>query len=224
MKLLLIEDDAQLVKQLKPLLQQRGYAVEVADNGIDGHFLGNELKPDAVILDLGLPGKSGLDLLREWRAAGNRVPVLILTARDAWHERVDGLQAGADDYLGKPFHSEELLARLQALHRRRYGLQNNHLTWQGVALDTDSQTATTAAGTTVTLTAIEFRLLRLLLLKPQHIHSKTALSEQIYEDDQLKDSNIIEVYINRLRHLFGKEFIETRRGQGYTLRTDKGSD
>jgi len=110
-KLLLIEDDQQLTDALQPLLREAGYAVEVSHDGIDGEFLGNELQPDLIVLDLGLPGKNGLDVLRSWRSAGNRTPVLVLTARDAWHERVDGLKAGADDYLGKPFHSQELLAR-----------------------------------------------------------------------------------------------------------------
>ena len=124
MKLLLIEDDQQLTDALQPLLREAGYAVEVSHDGIDGEFLGNELQPDLIVLDLGLPGKNGLDVLRSWRAAGNRTPVLVLTARDAWHERVDGLKAGADDYLGKPFHSQELLARLQAIGRRQGGHTN----------------------------------------------------------------------------------------------------
>ncbi|MBF0471849.1 MAG: response regulator transcription factor [Gammaproteobacteria bacterium] len=221
MKLLLIEDDALLLAELKPLLQRHGYAVEIADNGIDGHFLGNELNPDVVILDLGLPDKNGLEVLRDWRQCGNRTPVLILTARDAWHERVDGLQAGADDYLGKPFHSEELLARLQAIQRRVHGHPANTLEWCGVSLDTDSQSATAKNGERISLTAIEFRLLRQLMTRPHHVHSKTRLSEHIYEDDAIRDSNVIEVYINRLRQLFGKAFIETRRGQGYTLRAEE---
>lgn len=218
MKLLLVEDDGELVSQLKPLLTKAGYAVEVADNGIDGAFLGHEIQFDLVILDLGLPGKNGLQVLQEWRSAGDKTPVLILTARDAWFERVEGLKAGADDYLGKPFHSEELLARLQSIARRQSGPANNLLQWQDVTLDIDKQSATNQQGQNTALTAIEFRLLRYLMQHPQKIHSKTLLSEHIYEEEQLKDSNVIEVYINRLRHLFGKEFIETRRGQGYQLR------
>ncbi len=218
MKLLLVEDDGELVSQLKPLLTKAGYAVEVADNGIDGAFLGHEIPFDLVILDLGLPGKNGLQVLQEWRSAGNKMPVLVLTARDAWFERVEGLKAGADDYLGKPFHSEELLARLQSIARRQSGPANNLLQWQGVTLDIDTQSAINQQGQNTPLTAIEYRLLRYLMQHPQQVHSKTRLSEHIYEEEQLKDSNVIEVYINRLRHLFGKTFIETRRGQGYQLR------
>ena len=220
MKLLLIEDDQQLTDALQPLLREAGYAVEVSHDGIDGEFLGNELQPDLIVLDLGLPGKNGLDVLRSWRAAGNRTPVLVLTARDAWHERVDGLKAGADDYLGKPFHSQELLARLEAIARRHGGQASNALSWRGVTLDTERQQANSADGRTIELTAIEFRLLRYLMQHPQDVHSKTRLSEHVYEEEQQKDSNVIEVYINRLRQYFGKDFIETRRGQGYQLAAD----
>jgi DNA-binding response OmpR family regulator len=219
-KLLLIEDDQQLTDALQPLLREAGYAVEVSHDGIDGEFLGNELQPDLIVLDLGLPGKNGLDVLRSWRAAGNRTPVLVLTARDAWHERVDGLKAGADDYLGKPFHSQELLARLEAIARRHGGQASNALSWRGVTLDTERQQATAADGRTIELTAIEFRLLRYLMQHPKDVHSKTRLSEHVYEEEQQKDSNVIEVYINRLRQYFGKDFIETRRGQGYQLAAD----
>lgn len=219
MKLLLVEDDATLVERLRPLLQKAGYAVEVADNGIDGEFLGEQEAFDLVVLDLGLPGKPGLEVLRQWRAKQRSMPVLVLTARDAWHERVEGLKAGADDYLGKPFNTEELLARLEAINRRHLGRADNQLTWAGVQLDVDRQQAQFQQQT-VALTAIEFRLLRYLMLHPDRFHSKTELSERVYEEEQLKDSNVIEVYINRLRHYFGKDFIETRRGQGYRLRQD----
>lgn len=218
MKLLLAEDDNSLVEQLHPILARAGYAVERADNGIDAQFLGEQESFDLIILDLGLPGCNGLDVLTRWRRAGNRTPVLILTARDAWHERVDGLKAGADDYLGKPFHTEELLARLEAICRRSGGVAVNELQWAGISLDIDAQTAHTRDGQPVSLTAIEFRLLRSLMQEPERIHSKTSLSERMYEEEQLRDSNVIEVYINRLRQYFGKEFIETRRGQGYRLR------
>ena len=217
MKLLLIEDDQQLTSALQPLLRDAGYALEIADNGIDGEFLGNELQPDLIILDLGLPGKSGLDVLRSWRASGNRTPVLVLTARDAWHERVDGLKAGADDYLGKPFHTAELLARLEAIGRRQSGNASNELSWNGVRLDSERQQAHTPDGRVIDLTGIEFRLLRYLLQHPRDVHSKTRLSEHVYEEDLQRDSNVMEVYINRLRQYFGKDFIHTRRGQGYQL-------
>lgn len=219
MKLLLVEDDAALVAELRPLLKRAGYAVEVADNGIDAAFLGEQENFDLVILDLGLPGKPGLEVLKQWRSQQRTMPVLVLTARDAWHERVDGLKAGADDYLGKPFHSAELLARLEAIARRGAGKADNHLQWENVTLDVDHQCARCEDGKTVQLTAIEFRLLRYLLLHPERFHSKTELSEHVYEEEQLKDSNVIEVYVNRLRQYFGKDFIETRRGQGYRLRT-----
>ncbi len=217
MKLLLVEDDTTLVEHLRPLLKQAGYAVEVASNGIDGLFLGEQENFDLVILDLGLPQKPGLEVLKQWRARQRQMPVLVLTARDAWHERVEGLKAGADDYLGKPFNSEELLARLEAILRRHKGHADNHLQWQHVQLDVDTQHAI-VNDQTIALTAIEFRLLRYMMLAPTRFHSKTELSEHVYEEEQLKDSNVIEVYINRLRQYFGKDFIETRRGQGYRLR------
>jgi two-component system OmpR family response regulator len=219
-KILLIEDDIQLTDALQPMLRKAGYAVEVANDGIDGEFLGNELQADLIVLDLGLPGKGGLEVLANWRTAGILTPVLILTARDAWHERVQGLKAGADDYLGKPFHTQELLARLEAITRRHAGQADNQLNWRGVYLDTDRQQATRSDGSIVELTAIEFRLLRYLMQHPLDVHSKTRLSEHIYEEEQLKDSNVIEVYINHLRQYFGKDFVETRRGQGYRLAVD----
>ena len=217
MKLLLIEDDPQLQNALLPLLRKAGYAVECATNGIDGEFLGDELQPDLIILDLGLPGRPGLEVLANWRTRGNDTPVLVLTARDAWHERVDGLKAGADDYLGKPFHSAELLARLEAISRRHTGQLSNQLSWGGVSLDCERQQARDQQGRLIELTAIEFRLLRYLLQHPSEVHSKTRLSDHVYEEAQQRDSNVMEVYINRLRQYFGKDFIHTRRGQGYQL-------
>ena len=143
--------------------------------------------------------------------------MLILTARDSWQERVDGLRAGADDYLGKPFEYEELLARLEAILRRRFGRADNDLTVGDIRLDIDSRAVETAAGTSTPLTAIEFRLLRYLMLNPGKILSKTELSEHVYEEEQVRDSNVIEVYVNRLRAILGKERITTHRGQGYRL-------
>lgn len=217
MKLLLIEDDTELVGRLKKSLQVAGYAVEHADNGIDGQFLGED-DFDIVVLDLGLPGKSGLEVLCNWRKQGLTMPVLILTARDAWHEKVDGLKAGADDYLGKPFHTEELLARLEALVRRNFGNADNLLSHNGTTLNIEKQSVTRADGKIIELTAIEYRLLHYLMMNPEKIISKTELSEHVYEEEQLKDTNVIEVYINRLRNYLGKSFIETRRRQGYRLR------
>jgi len=218
LKLLLVEDDFELVKSLKPALKKAGYAVEHSDNGIDGQFMGEEEPFDVIILDLGLPGKPGLEVLSNWRNEGLTMPVLILTARDSWHEKVDGLKAGADDYLGKPFHTEELLARLEALVRRKFGHADNQLRHCGVTLDIGEQSVINQKNESIKLTGIEFRLLHYLVMNPSRVISKTELSEHIYEEEQLKDSNVIEVYINRLRQYLGKDFIETRRGQGYHLK------
>ncbi|MGL5359444.1 MAG: response regulator [Shewanella sp.] len=218
MRLLLIEDDTELVARLIPALHRAGYSVEHAANGIDGAFLGEEEQFEAVILDLGLPGKPGLQVLSQWRQQGLTMPVLILTARDAWHERVDGLKAGADDYLGKPFHLEELLARLEALIRRHFGRADNLLQHGGMALDVNKQAVTNSMGEVFELTKIEYRLLHYLMMNPSKIVSKAELSERIYEEEHIKDSNVIEVYVNRLRQRLGKDFIETRRGQGYRLK------
>lgn len=221
MRLLLVEDDETLIDELKPRLKRAGFAVEVARDGEDGAFLGAEESFDVVVLDLGLPSKPGIQVLREWREAGLDMPVLILTARDSWNERVDGLKSGADDYLGKPFHIEELLARLQALIRRRYGHAQQQVAVAGLLLDPDRQQVRDLAGEWQSLTAIEFRLMRYLMLNAGRILSKTELSEHVYEEDQLRDSNVIEVYINRLRQRFGRELIETRRGQGYLMREQR---
>jgi two-component system, OmpR family, response regulator len=220
LRLLLIEDDTDLVDSLKPALNSAGYTVEHADNGIDGEFLGEQESFDIVILDLGLPGKPGLELLDNWRRQGLVMPVLILTARDAWHERVDGLKAGADDYLGKPFHVQELLARLEALIRRKFGHADNQLSHAGVTLDARSRTVVVDNQEAFKLTGIEYRLLHYLMMNPDKVVSKSELSERIYEEEQIKDSNVIEVYVNRLRQRLGKTFIETRRGQGYCLRAE----
>lgn len=218
MRLLLVEDDLVQVNNLKPVLSRAGYAVEVALDGLDGAFKIREEEFDAIVLDLGLPKKTGLDLLQEMRAAKNNTPVLVLTARDTWQERVDGLKAGADDYLGKPYHVEELIARLEALIRRKFGQSSSDIEHAGVRLNQDSQCALDSVGGQHELTGIEFKLLRYLMLNPGKIMSKTQLSEHVYEEEQLRDSNVIEVYINRLRQRFGKEFIETLRGQGYRLK------
>lgn len=217
MKLLLAEDDLALAEFLRAGLKRADYVVEWTDNGVDAEFLALEENFDGIILDLGLPQKPGLEVLQSWREKQLDTPVLILTARDSWRDRVDGLKAGADDYLGKPFQFEELLARLQAILRRRFGHLSNTLEHRGVALDMDTQSVATAEGKRTQLTAIEFRLLRYLMLNPHKIISKTELSEHIYEEEQLKDSNVIEVYINRLRALLGKSSIQTFRGQGYRL-------
>jgi two-component system OmpR family response regulator len=217
LKLLLAEDDAELVDYLASRLKSAGYVVERADNGIDAEFLGLEEDFDGIILDLGLPERPGLEVLRNWRAQKMAAPVLILTARDSGQERVDGLRAGADDYVGKPFQFEELLARLEAILRRSFGHADNRLRVDDIVLDADARSVCLAGGDSVALTAIEFRLLRYLMLNPGRILSKTELSEHVYEEDEIRDSNVIEVYINRLRALLGKERISTHRGQGYRL-------
>jgi len=217
LKLLLAEDDVKLADYLVRNLKSSGYVVEWAENGVDAEYLALEEDFDGIILDLGLPQKPGLEVLRHWRERGLETPVLILTARDSWQERVDGLRAGADDYLGKPFEFEELLARLEAILRRRFGRADNSLLLDDIELDIDTRKVTIAEGPGTQLTAIEFRLLRYLMLNPGKILSKTELSEHVYEEEQIKDSNVIEVYVNRLRSILGKERIATHRGQGYRL-------
>jgi two-component system, OmpR family, response regulator len=219
LRLLLIEDDIVLVSSLKQSLESSGYAVDTADNGIDAEYLGNEGIYDVIILDLGLPQRSGLEVLKNWRKSNNRTPVIVLTGRDAWHERVDGFKAGADDYVGKPFHIEELLARLTALLHRSRQLPGGTLTLGGLILDEEGQIITTENGQVHSLTGTEFRLLRYLLLNPDRILSKSQLTDHIYDFDSDKDSNVIEVYIRRLRHLLGKQRIETRRNQGYVFKS-----
>ena len=221
MRLLLVEDDALLSGRLRGELQRAGFAVDVADNGVDAGFLGESEPYDMVVLDIGLPSRSGLDVLRGWRAAGNPMPVLILTARDAWHEKVDGFKAGADDYLSKPFHTAELIARLQALLRRGIARPPGPLQAAGLELDENAQTVrVTASDATVELTGTEFRLLRYLMLHPGRVLSKSRLVEHVYDFDAERDSNVLEVYINRLRRKLGRALIATRRGQGYVFGTD----
>lgn len=223
MRLLIAEDDAQLGPRLRERLVREGYAVDLAADGIDAGHLGATEPYDAIILDLGLPGRPGLQLLRDWRAAGNTVPVLILTARDGWSERVEGLQAGADDYLGKPFHPEELLARIQALLRRAAPVQAPELRVGRWRLDESRQCLVARDadhGDGQALTATEFRLLRYFMRHPDQVLSKTTLSAHVYDYDAERDSNVIEVYVRRLRALLGAECIETRRGQGYLFHGD----
>jgi two-component system OmpR family response regulator len=218
MRLLLAEDDPGLVSMLRKDLESAGYAVDVADNGVDAEFLGDEEIYDVAVLDLGLPGRNGIEVLNNWRARGNSIPVIVLTARNAWHERVEGFKAGADDYLGKPFHVEELLARLTALLHRASQKPGGSLKVFDLALDEDRQTVITIDGIAHTLTGTEFRLLRYFLLNPGKVISKSELTDHIYDLDSDKDSNVIEVYVKRLRNLIGDHRIETRRGQGYVFR------
>ena len=218
MRLLLVEDDAALVATLTRSLTSAGFALDTASDGQTGETLGSQEDYDAIVLDLGLPRRPGLEVLRHWRARGLRTPVLVLTARDAWHERVDGLKAGADDYLGKPFHVEELVARIQALARRAAGNLRQGLAAGGLLLDEDRQEVILADGQACALTGTEFRLLRYLMLNPDRILSKTRILDHVYELEAERDVNLIEVYVRRLRDKIGRDRIETRRGQGYRLR------
>lgn len=218
MRLLLIEDELNLINILKNDLKKAGFAVDVAHDGIEAEYLGNEDIYELAILDLGLPKRNGLTVLQNWRAKKNNIPVLILSARDAWHEKVDGFKAGADDYLAKPFHTEELIARVNALIHRAHQLPGGKLQFDDLTLDVDYQQVIVETGETHNLTGIEFKLLRYFLLHPGQVLSRTKLSEHVYDFDSDKDSNVIEVYINHLRQKLGKQRIETRRGQGYVFR------
>lgn len=217
MRILIVEDNVTLADELSADLKRAGYAVDWLADGRDALIQGATEPYDLILLDLGLPGKSGLDVLREWRASQMQRPVLILTARDHWAERIDGLKAGADDYLTKPFHPEELQLRIQALLRRAHGQANQpQLNAGGVQLDEARQCAV-VADKTIELTAAEFSLLRYLMLHEGQIISKSQLHDHLYDGESERDSNVIEVHINHLRRKLGKEFIETRRGQGYRL-------
>lgn len=217
MRILIVEDNVALADELTADLKRAGYAVDWLADGRDAAYQGATEPYDLIVLDLGLPGKSGLDVLREWRAAQMQRPVLILTARDHWAERIEGLKAGADDYLTKPFHPEELQLRIQALLRRSHGQVNQtHLTAAGLQLDEALQQVS-KNGATFELTAAEFSLLRYLMLNVGKIISKAQLHDHLYDGESERDSNVIEVHINHLRGKLGKTAIETRRGQGYRL-------
>ncbi len=218
MHILLVEDEPVLRAQLRAGLEAAGYAVDEADNGRDAHFLGDTGAFDAVILDLGLPVLDGLTVLRRWRDAGRTMPVLILTARDNWSEKVAGIDAGADDYLTKPFHMEELLARLRALIRRASGQASPVLRCGDVTLDTRAGRAM-LAGQALALTSHEYRVLAYLMHRPGVVVSRGELTEHIYAQDFERDSNTIEVFVARLRKKLPAGMIETVRGLGYRLVT-----
>ncbi|MFZ0255111.1 MAG: response regulator transcription factor [Gammaproteobacteria bacterium] len=217
MRILLVEDDEGLARELRGRLRDEGYAIDLAANGIDAEHLGREEDYDLIILDLGIPDRPGLEVLHNWRAGRIGTPVIILTARDAWHEKVDGLKAGADDYVAKPFHFKELLARIQAVIRRSAAKEAGQLKAFGMTLDEDHQSVLMDGGESLQLTGTEFKLLRYLMLHRGKILSKSRLAEHLYEFDDERDSNVIEVYVNRLRQKLGKHLIQTRRGQGYVL-------
>lgn len=215
MRLLLVEDHVPLADELLDGLSGQGYAVDWLADGRDAAHQGSSEPYDLIILDLGLPGRPGLEVLCEWRGGGLSTPVLILTARDSWSERIEGLKAGADDYLGKPFHPDELYLRIQALLRRAHGLDNRpRLEAAGLQLDETTQTVS-MTDTQIELTGAEFRLLRYFMLHPDRLLSKSHLSEHLYDGESEPDSNVIEVHVNHLRRKLGRGVIETRRGQGY---------
>nr|WP_295659235.1 response regulator transcription factor [Polymorphobacter sp.] len=216
MRVLVVEDEPTLAKQLRNALEGAGYAVDSAADGEDGHHLGATESYDAVILDLGLPEVDGLTVLDRWRKEGKVTPVLVLTARDSWSDKVAGLDAGADDYLAKPFQTEELIARLRALIRRASGNASSELTAGGVRLDTRSGRVT-LDGEPVKLTAQEFKLLSYLMHNKGKMVSRTELIEHIYDQDFDRDSNTIEVFITRIRKKLGADLISTTRGLGYSL-------
>ncbi|MDO9201094.1 MAG: response regulator transcription factor [Hydrogenophaga sp.] len=216
MRILLVEDEPQLRAPLRTALDAAGYAVDEADNGRDALFLGDTETFDAVVLDLGLPVLDGLSVLKRWRHNGRNMPVLILTARDNWSEKVAGIDAGADDYLTKPFHMEELLARLRALIRRAHGQASPVLQCGALALDTRSGRVT-LDGLPVALTSHEHKVLAYLMHRPGAVVSRTELTEHIYAQDFDRDSNTIEVFVGRLRKKLPPELIETVRGMGYRL-------
>jgi len=216
MRILLVEDEPTLAAQLSEPLRAAGYALDTADNGLDAHFLGDSEDYDAVILDLGLPQMDGITVLQKWRAGGRTMPVLILTARGGWHEKVAGIDAGADDYLAKPFHMEELLARLRALIRRAGGHASAELHCGPLALDT-RHSRVSVAGMNLTLTSHEYRVLAYLMHHPDQVVSRGTLTEHIYAQDFERDSNTVEVFIARLRKKLPPGIIETVRGSGYRI-------
>ncbi len=218
MRILLAEDDAELRRRLTPDLKASGFAIDEADNGVDAEFMGDEVPYDAVVLDLGLPGRNGLEVLRNWRARGNRLPVLVLTARDAWYEKVEGFKAGADDYLGKPFHVEELLARLHALVRRGGGQEGDRLRLGELTLEEDTRSVRIGDQDAQALTGTEFRLLRYFMRNPDKVLSKERLFEHVYDEAAERNSNVIEVYVRRLRRKLGEARIVSVRGQGYVFK------
>ena len=216
MRVLVVEDDADLRRQLGESLLDAGYAVDVAPDGEEGHFLGDTEPYDAVVLDLGLPLIDGVSVLQKWRAEGKSFPVLILTARDQWSEKVAGFDAGADDYLTKPFHTEELLARLRALVRRAAGHTTDQVEIGKLTVDHRAARAF-VDGAPVKLTSHEFRLLAYMAMHVGRVISRTELVEHIYDQDFDRDSNTIEVFVGRLRKKIGTDRIETVRGLGYRL-------
>lgn len=216
MRILIVEDDEDLARQLQGALEDAGYTFDYAADGEEGHFLGDTEPYDAIILDIGLPIMDGLSVLEKWRQDSHKTPVLLLTARDSWTDKVAGLDAGADDYLAKPFKMEELLARLRALIRRSSGNASSELICGNVRLDTRNAKVT-FDGQAVKLTAQEFKLLAYMMHHKGQVISRTELTEHIYDQDFDRDSNTIEVFVNRIRKKIDAPLIQTVRGLGYRL-------
>ncbi|QND52407.1 response regulator transcription factor [Phyllobacterium sp. 628] len=218
MRILIVEDDRDLNRQLVEATTEAGYVVDHAFDGEEGHFLGDTEPYDAVILDIGLPQMDGLTVLEKWRRDGRIMPVLLLTARDRWSDKVAGIDAGADDYVAKPFHIEEVLARLRALIRRAAGHASSEISCGPLRLDTKTSKAA-VNGTTLKLTSHEFRLLSYLMHHMDEVVSRTELVEHLYDQDFDRDSNTIEVFVGRLRKKMGIDLIETIRGMGYRIKS-----
>ena len=216
MRLLVVEDDPDLNRQLVNTLTEAGYAVDAAADGEDGHFLGDTESYDAVILDIGLPKMDGISVLEQWRRDDRKMPVLILTARDRWSDKVAGMDAGADDYVAKPFHMEEVLARVRAMLRRSAGHAKSELECGNLCLDTKTARVT-IDGSAIKLTSHEYRLLAYLMHHRGRVVSRTELVEHLYDQDFDRDSNTIEVFVGRLRKKIPATFITTVRGLGYCL-------
>ncbi|WP_036251336.1 response regulator transcription factor [Methylobacter sp. BBA5.1] len=220
MRILVVEDEVTLCKQIQAFLADKGFAVDIAHSGSDGLYMGKEYPLDAAVIDLGLPDFSGIELIKRLRKSHIKVPILILTARSRWQEKVEGLEAGADDYLVKPFHYEELLARVNALIRRSAGLAHPVLTHGNIELDTVAQEVT-VSGVKLELTAYEYKVLEYLMFRKGEVVSKSVLTAHIYDEDFERDSNVIEVFIGRLRKKLDPDGtlkpIETLRGRGYRV-------
>lgn len=215
MRILLVEDDPALGPDLKKELAGLGYAVDLTDNGVDAEALGFEDIYDLAVLDLGLPQRSGIDVLKNWRKRSNNIPTLILTARSSWQEKIDGFDAGADDYLAKPFHTGELVARMTALLRRAKQQPTKQLEAAGLFLNEKTQAVSVDDQLEIELTGMEYKLLRYFMHNPGRLLSKLQIVEHIYDDGTENDSNVVEAYIKMLRKKIGKERIQTKRGQGY---------
>jgi len=224
-RILVVEDEVSLRAQLEAQLRKAGYAVDAAADGEDGFFLGREHPFDLAVVDLGLPKLSGIDVIRRWREAGRRFPVLILTARGRWQDKVEGLNAGADDYLTKPFQAEELHARINALLRRAAGVSKPVLRCGPITLDTSAHTVQ-VEDNLLELTGYEYKVLEYLMLNRGKVISKTELTEHIYDQDFDRDSNVIEVFIGRLRRKLDPDNryqpVETLRGRGYRFALECG--